>query len=679
MFALPVNEGALRTHPTRVKMLAALLMTASMLEATRSPPSQRNVLYIVFDDLRPELSNYGQPRSTPNIQKLADSGLTFDRAYCQESVCSPSRNSFTTGRRPNSTKVWNFINHFRQATCPTLSLTAFEGTAMAGGFINPSQVWGPIETGGVAQCCTSCSASPGCAGWTMKNGNCTLFNAITRSLPCSVDSKESHEHCASGSPGKYEQWTTLPEHFKANGYLTLGTGKFYHDGGRGLGGAPGDAAHPAGNGSPPLADKFLSWSNVSVQWPNTSEYVERWGKVPYSFPNFNYLVPDDEPCRSASNASQDFCVVDFPPSGEPPHPPTPGVAPLADFVTYSDAIVKLRYASRNREESGQPFFLVTGIKRPHLNWRTPRSYEELYPAESVALPAQRTLDSSVDPIAYSVFPMELNNVSGDFVKTPYASGSDAELREMRRHYYAAVSWADHAAGKVLDELEALGLRPSTMVVLHSDHGWHLGEYAMWEKRSNWELGTRVPMVMRVPWLRGASAGKHSRALVELVDIYQTVCDVMGLPLPTDEAAAFDGVSLRPILERPEQVTSIKPYALSTFPRCAHVGMPIYGARGQPNGNDNSCLEVERSAFTWMGYTMRTDRYRYTEFVGWNGSTLAPVWSAKRAVELYDHRGDDGPWTDPDRFENVNLAPGAPKELLESLSRMLHSAFGFPDS
>ena len=73
---------------------------------------------------------------------------------------------------------------------------------------------------------------------------------------------------------------------------------------------------------------------------------------------------------------------------------------------------------------------------------------------------------------------------------------------------------------------------------------------------------------------------------------------------------FEGTSLRPILEDPERAI-VKSVALSTFPRCAHKGMPAYGARGQPGGADNSCLDVERTDFTWMGYTMRTDRWRYT--------------------------------------------------------------------
>jgi hypothetical protein len=277
----------------------------------------------------------------------------------------------------------------------------------------------------------------------------------------------------------------------------------------------------------------------------------------------------------------------------------------------------------------------------------------------------------------------------NFVKDPYHPGSDAQVRILRQHYYAAVSWADYCAGKILDELANLKLENDTMVVLHSDHGWHLGEYAMWEKRTNWELGTRVPLMIRVPWMAQSSAGKRSRALVELVDIYKTVSEAMGLPLPND-THAIDGVSLVPILADPQHAT-VKAVALSSFPRCAHAGMPAYGARGQPHGQDNSCLEVENTDFTWMGYTMRTDRWRYTEWVAWNGSTLSPcadgsgasgvpcTWNTLRAAELYDHEGDDAPWTDADKFENVNLVGTTDKSVVAALSKQLRAAFGFPDS
>ena len=670
---------------------------ASTSGSTFASAPQRNVLYIVFDDLRPDISAYGQhAMHTPAMQKLADSGLVFERAYCQQAVCSPSRNSFSTGRRPNSTKVWNFINHFRQASCETQNAQRHVGVTLPGGFnVTGSKfaVFNPKKaTGGAAQCCTACSTIDGCVGWSfnatldvkaepapLHREWCTLFSSISSTEPCPIDPKESTKACVSGARGAYEQWTPLPAHFRNHGYLVLGAGKYYHDGGGGRGGAPGDRAHPRGQGTPPLADRHLSWSDVPVQWPNQTALTEQWGAVPYAYGNFEYLVPDDEACAAGkSTPSTDYCTPSFAEDGTPPTPPRPGQQPLADFITYKKAVEQLRYAAAHRTSSGQPFFLVAGIKRPHLNWRTPPHYPHLYPALNVSLPKQHVLDRSIWAGAFSVFPMDAPPEPGgervDFVTSPYVSGSDYQLRELRRHYYAAVSWADRAAGKVLDELDTLQLRDHTLVVLHSDHGWHLGEYAMWEKRTLWELGTRVPMIMRVPWLP-ASHGQRSRALVELVDIYPTLCDLMGLPPPDDDTLPLDGISLRPVLEAPSRTAAFKPYALSTFPRCEHVGMPIYGQRGAPGaGEDNSCLGIERTAFTYMGYSMRTDRYRYTEWLLWNGSALAPLWDARVATELYDHLGDDGPWTDPDAYENVNLAPTTDPALLAGLSKLLREAF-----
>ena len=230
---------------------------------------------------------------------------------------------------------------------------------------------------------------------------------------------------------------------------------------------------------------------------------------------------------------------------------------------------------------------------------------------------------------------------------------------------------------MLDELDALGLRNDTLVVMLSDHGWHLGEYAMWEKRTVWELGTRVPMMIRAPWLAEyeATRGAHSRALVEAVDVYRTVCDAMGVALPAADTVPVDGVSLLPLLRDPARAM-VKDAALSMHPRCAHPSMPAYGARGQKGGRDNTCLEVERTDFTWMGFSMRTDRWRYTEWVGWNGTALLPIWEQRRAVELYDHLHDTGAWTDADKFENANLAPSASPQLLEQLSAQLHAAYAY---
>jgi len=283
---------------------------------------KKNVLYIVFDDLRPDLSIYGVDfMSTPHIDALAKSSTVFDRAYCQQSVCSPSRNSFTTGRRPNTTKVWNFVNHFRQAECETERHVRYRGEVIAGVGFNQSGPYAIMNKGGYAQCCTTCSGIDSCVGWTMSmnlnredhtvQGNCTLFSSISSSLECYTNPSETENMCVSGYSGKFPKVTTLPGVFKKNGYLTLGVGKYYHDGGAGLGVNSSSNDFPAGPGLPPIADRDMSWSDVPVQFPNQTEYEEMWGKIPFSYPNGQYLLPDDEPCKNEfdqEGQSSDFCT-----------------------------------------------------------------------------------------------------------------------------------------------------------------------------------------------------------------------------------------------------------------------------------------------------------------------------------------------------------------------------------
>jgi hypothetical protein len=338
---------------------------ASCLVAT----SARNVLYIVFDDLRPDISAYDVPfMDTPHMQKLADTSTLFERAYCQIAVCSPSRNSFATGRYPNSTRVWNFIDHFRNAECPIRNTQKIIGT--------PMDTRGLDDGGGYAQCCTSCSSTPGCAGFTYHRPNCTLFSAIASYEDCPTGQPlESQQTCVSGTRGAFPQWTPLPAHFKNHGYLVLGSGKYYHPGGHSRG-VPGDALHPGGAGTPPLADRDASWTaagpNGTVQFPDQRIYAAKWGKfhsgavgAPYG--NFQFLNPDDMACGAGEPGTTpgygQFCNPAWPADGTPPSPPEEGQTALGDFVTYHDAIMKLRFAADNLATNGQPFFQVMGIKR----------------------------------------------------------------------------------------------------------------------------------------------------------------------------------------------------------------------------------------------------------------------------------------------------------------------------
>ncbi len=175
--------------------------------------------------------------------------------------------------------------------------------------------------------------------------------------------------------------------------------------------------------------------------------------------------------------------------------------------------------------------------------------------------------------------------------------------ELRHGYYACVSYIDSLLGDLLEDLDALGLRDNTIIVFWSDHGFKLGEHSLWHKHTNFELDCRVPFMISAP---GYRKGKRTGSLVELLDIYPTLCDLTGLPIPKD----LEGTSLLPILENPNN--TVRSFARSQYPRGSNI----------------------------MGYAIKTDRYRYVE---WTDTRTNEVV----AKELYDHFIDGQ--------ENVNQA------------------------
>ena len=336
--------------------------------------------------------------------------------------------------------------------------------------------------------------------------------------------------------------------------------------------------------------------------------------------------------------------------------------PLLDVPVFKEARRKLSIAADNLRKSGQPFYMAVGIKRPHLVWRVPQSIlDEHYPRGEFTprLPVQRVLHKSVDPIAWTPF----------FTSQPSVPLTDNHTQELRRYYYAAITWADYCVGQVLDQLDALNLTQATAVVIHADHGWHLGEYNMWEKRTVWELGTRVPLMMHVPWMP-TSHGQRTAAPVELIDVYPTLLDLFGISAPATDTHALEGHSWRPLLQDPAlPVLAARPLARSTYPRCPKIARPEY---------DDACIHaVERGTFPFMGYTIRTTEWRFTAWYAWNGTALAPRTDlAPHSVELYDHREDvpgGAEWEHRDGFEDINVATENP-DVVSRLERMLLSAF-----
>jgi len=246
---------------------------------------------------------------------------------------------------------------------------------------------------------------------------------------------------------------------------------------------------------------------------------------------------------------------------------------------------------------------------------------------------------------------------------------DTSARRFRLYYAATISWVDTQLGRVLDELSATGLSNDTIVVMHSDHGWSLGEQGEWQKFTNFELGARVPLVVRDP-LKPAAV---SDVVVELVDVMPTLMDLAGVPKSALGDEILDGSSLRPFLGG-EGRNDVR-VALSLYARCPNGNHPSSNPRDW--WKNSTCLFIDRTLYSFVGLSLRTDRWRYTEWLWWNGARERPHWDREpAAVELYDHLGDRG--LDFDAFETENLAGNASHaEEAQELAALLRKLYSTP--
>ncbi len=437
-----------------------------------------NVLFIAVDDLRTALGCYGDSDAiSPQIDRLAARGTVFQRAYCQQAVCNPSRASLTTGLRPDTIKVWDLKSHFRHELPASLARL-------------------PQFSGG------------------------THFRHAQAAI------------------------VTLPQYFKQHGYIARSVGKIYH-------------------GSPQTQDP-QSWSDDAL-------YNVLWKSADYLLPENQAPAAERWPGfkRSASEA-----------------------ADVAD-TAYGDGKVAEAACNLLSEFDDNPFFLAVGFRKPHLPFSAPKRYWDLYERDAIAPPEKPEKPVGIPGFAWHNS-KELRGYADIPDEGPLA---DELIRKLRHGYYACVSYMDAQVGKLLDALEQHGLSENTIIILWGDHGYHLGEKALWCKTTNYELDTRAPLIIAAP---GMAAGECD-ALVEFVDIYPTLVDCCGLP-PRD---GLEGISLAPLLRQPKQPW--KTAAFSQFPRpWAYQGEPAV-----------------------MGYSMRTERFRYTEWQDFSsGVTLER--------ELYDH-------------------------------------------
>ncbi|MHB8901847.1 MAG: sulfatase, partial [Thermoguttaceae bacterium] len=267
---------------------------------------------------------------------------------------------------------------------------------------------------------------------------------------------------------------------------------------------------------------------------------------------------------------------------------------------------------RRFKASGEPFFLAAGFYRPHLPWTPPRKYWDLYQRQNIPLPAN--FHAAADSIPRNDWD-EVRRYGDAPEQGPV---SEDKARQMIHGYYASVSFVDAQIGKVLDELHGLGLDQSTVVLLFGDNGWNLGEHGRWSKFTNYETSTRVTLIAACPGGADGTAHQTTAALVELVDIYPSLCELCGLAAP----AYLEGTSFVPLLKEPNR--RWKSAAFSSL-------INDYQTR-----------------------TMRTDRYRLIEH-------------ATGQTELYDHQNDPA--------EDHNLAGDpASQDILRQLRGALEAGW-----
>ncbi|XP_017675243.1 PREDICTED: iduronate 2-sulfatase [Lepidothrix coronata] len=538
--------AAARPYLGLLLSLFLLQLPPGAVAAARAGPGDgMNILFIVVDDLRPVLGCYGDKLvKSPNIDQLASRSIVFSNAYAQQALCAPSRVSFLTGRRPDTTRLYDFYSY-----------------------------------------------------WRVHAGN----------------------------------YSTMPQYFKENGYVTLSVGKVFH---------PGVSSNHSD-------DYPYSWS-IPPFHPSTEKYENH------------------KTCRGKDGKlyANLVCPVDV---SEMPK------GTLPDIQSTEEAIRLLNVMKANK----QKFFLAVGYHKPHIPLRYPQEFLKLYPLENIPLAPDPWVPEKLPSVAYNPWTdiRQRDDVEALNVSFPYGPLPEEFQRQIRQSYYAAVSYLDVQVGLLLNALDNVGLSNNTMVVFTADHGWSLGEHGEWAKYSNFDVATRVPLMFYVPGMTTSSVSQgmrvfpyldpfshvvgsgpqgQSKKVVELVSLFPTLAELAGLQVPPTcpetsfhVALCTEGTSIVRYFNASEEKVqegkegcgdtarcfNEEPVALSQYPRPADT----------PQWNSD---KPKLKDIRIMGYSMRTIDYRYTVWVQFNPDNFSADFEDVHAGELYVME------TDPNQDYNI---------------------------
>ena len=348
--------------------------------------------------------------------------------------------------------------------------------------------------------------------------------------------------------GMYPKIKTLPQYFKEHGYYTVGIGKIFHNWGQAIKGDP------------------LSWSEPQINY--------------WAIHAWDWYVPgepyDMHPEVGKREAIQSVDVPD---------------EVYIDGRSANAAVNKL---SELRET---PFFLAVGFWKPHLPYNAPKKYWDLYDTAHLPEPPNKERGKNVPEIAYAN-----SKEARSYTDIPNTGAiPPSKVKELRHGYLADISFLDANVGKLLDELDRLDLTQRTIIVFLSDNGYHAGDQGEFGKWTNFEVGTRIPLLISVPGI--TDSGMISNSIVELLDLYPTLVELCHLPTP-HKSAKLDGVSIIPIIKDPK--ATVKSEAISQIER--------------PLGKEENQIV--------MGSTIREENFRYVVWVRKSDNTIV-------AEELYD--------------------------------------------
>jgi len=397
------------------------------------------------------------------------------------------------------------------------------------------------------------------------------YSLLTGMLP-KTKGHLSNEACHNFIAGKSdtEDPETFIHHLRRNGYYTVGIGKISHY----VDGLLYGYTDPVGT----EYELPHSWDEMLL---NPGKWETGWNAF------FGYANGENR--QSLNRQVKPYEKANVPDAGYP------------DGLTAQLALKKMNQLAKKEE----PFFLAVGFFKPHLPFNAPAKYWDMYDEEEIPLSPNPFIPENVNKAS-------LHN-SGEF--NGYQLGeekaslespiSDEYARKLRHAYFACVSYIDAQVGKLLNELEKLGLAENTVVVIWGDHGWHLGDQLVWGKHTIFERALKSAFILYAP---GKTSGETINKVVSTIDIYPTLMDICGIEMPHKT----DGKSFVPLF-------------------------------------DNLLMNWEEASYSYFrnGISLRTERYRLTRYFR----------NAEPIIELYDHE------TDPD--ETKNIADAEP-DVIENL-------------